>query len=102
MSLDLNMAPYRPTIMCDKCGYVQIYFKRGIRDENGVRIPYEVRTGLKHACDFSYPWVCKICSRLIYTDKKILSLTGRRILLNFELDTYHYCDTRSQKGRVKS
>ena len=84
-------------MMCDKDGYVQIYFKRGVRDQNGVRIPFEVRTGLRHDCDFSYPWVCKICNRLIYTDKKILSPSGRRILLNWKR-YIHYCDTRITKG----
>ena len=60
-----------PAMMCDKnCG-VQVEFKHGMRDENGVRIPYEVRTGLKHDCPNTYPYECRTCGKLIYLDKKI-------------------------------
>ena len=84
-------------MLCDKCGYVQVEFKPGIRDENGFRIPYEVRTGLKHNCDFTPPFPCS-CGCLIYLDKKVLTRgTNKPRALDVGTDTYHYC-----KGPVKT
>ena len=57
MNLDSNMAPYRPTIICEKCRF-RIYFDQKRRNKNGVLIPLEWRTGLKHDCDYSEPKYC--------------------------------------------
>lgn len=81
--------------MYHRCGYVQVKVKRG----HGSRNLYEVRTGKPHDCDFSEPWYCK-CGSLIYFDNKILSPAGKMIPLNFEEDTYHFCD--HQKGAAKA
>ena len=84
-------------MMCDKnCG-VQVEFKHGMRDENGVRIPYEVRTGLKHDCPNTYPYECRTCGKLIYLDKKVLSReNNKRIPLNFGSDDFHFCNWRTK------
>ena len=98
MNLDPDIARTdTPTFSCDKCGYVRL--KRG---KNGIVV--EVATNKWHDCDFSYPHPCKLCGEQIYTDKKILSLAGKRMPLDIESDKYHFCDNRSRlvkKGLVE-
>ena len=88
--------------MCDKeCG-TQVEFKRGVWDENGVRIPFEVRTGQKHNCPNTYPYECRGCGKLIYLDNKVLSWNNnKRRALDFGTDTYHFCHGNSE-GPVKT
>ena len=90
-------------MMCYGCRYTQVMVKQGQRDKtkNSIRILFEVRTGLPHDCDFSDPKYCK-CGSMIYFDNKILSATGRKIPLNYDQDTYHYCDYPKGKGAVKA
>jgi hypothetical protein len=93
MDLDSNMAPYRPgppTIMCERCRYVRIYFDQKQRNKNSVLIPLEWRTGLKHDCLQSIPKYCP-CGILIYFDDKVLSATGKKIPLQYSDDCYHFC-----------
>jgi hypothetical protein len=82
------------TIMCERCLYVAIYFDPNQRGENGGLVPLEERTGLPHLCDFSYPKPCKHCGRQVYTDRKIVSLSGKIIPLDYGEDTYHFCKER--------
>jgi hypothetical protein len=89
----MNLDTDGPTIICEKCRYVRITFDPKRRGENGGLIPIEYRTGLKHDCHFSYPFRCG-CGRLIYEDSKVVSLSGRCIRLNYDSDTYHYCENK--------
>jgi hypothetical protein len=83
-------------MMCHRCGYVQVELKRS----HGIRTLYEVRTGLPHNCDFGEPKYCK-CGSLIYFDNKILSPTGKMIPLNYDEDSYHFCDTWPRARRAE-
>ena len=56
-------------MMCDKCGYMEVFFKQGQRDKNGVLIPFE-RSGKKHNCDYTEIFQCSTCGELVYLDKK--------------------------------
>jgi hypothetical protein len=78
------------TIICERCRYVRIYFDQKQRNKNGVLIPLEWRTGLKHDCDYSVPKYCS-CGTLIYLDNKVLSPLGKMIPLNYSDDCYHFC-----------
>lgn len=101
--IDTTSAPYLPTtIICDKCRYTWVEFDPERKGKNGGLVPIEHRTGLPHDCSFSYPYYCN-CGELIYFDNKILSPNGRRIPLNFEEDTYHFCsDYPKAKGPVRA
>ena len=91
MNLDIDATD--PTIICEKCRYVRITFDPKIRGKNGGLIPIEYRTGLKHDCHFSYPYQCS-CGELIYEDRKVVSLSERCIPLNYDSDSYHYCQNK--------
>jgi hypothetical protein len=81
-------------MMCDRCFYVRIRFDPTRRGEKGGLVPLEERTGLPHLCDFSYPRTCNHCGKQIYTDRKIVSLTGNIIPLDYKQDTYHFCGVK--------
>lgn len=94
LTRDHDLVP--PSIICERCRYVRIYFDQKQRNKNGILIPLEWRTGLKHDCDYSEPWYCK-CGCLIYFDNKILSPTGKMIPLNYSDDCYHFCSEDQSK-----
>ena len=85
--------------MCPLCGYMEVFFKPGIRDANGFRIPHD-RWGNIHHCDFTIVFPCELCGDKVYLDKKVLSPTGRRIPLNYGSDDYHWCRCK-YKGPVQ-
>jgi hypothetical protein len=87
-------------IACEKCRYTWITFDPKREGNNGRLVPIEHRTGLIHDCSFNYPYYCH-CGKLIYTDQKVLSPTGKMIPLDYDLDTYHYCDKQGSSGEVQ-
>jgi len=75
-------------MMCRICRYVDTEVRH---DGNGNRTLYETRTGNPHNCDYSTPKCCP-CGVLIFLDNKVLSLSGKMIPLEYESETYHFCD----------
>ena len=80
-------------MMCETCGWVLLEWSK---ERNGL---VEFRTGKKHECDQSRVYNCQHCNAPIYLDKKVLSLDGRRIPLDFQSDRYHFCRTEKNDHR---
>lgn len=80
-------------IKCRKCHMEEIMFP-GVKGPKGNLIPFSVKDGLPHECQFSDWWECFGCQERLYFDNDIRSGSGKRIPLNYYTSDPHICSKK--------